>query len=120
MNTASTECSPQNEFVFDDMFSKPKEISPFNFLDEKVNYVEICKNALLFKYEENEINPHLKRELSYSDLNIYMKKEEVFNLNPLLKKEGITKDMILSYISTYFDKKRLFANHRRQTSQVQK
>ena len=94
MNTASTECSPQNELIFDEIFSKPKEISPFNFLDEKVNYVEICKNALLFKYEENKINPHLKRDLSYSDL-----KEEVFNLKPLLKKESITKDMILSYIS---------------------
>ena len=37
MNTASTECSPQNEFIFEEMFSKPKEISPFNFLDEKFN-----------------------------------------------------------------------------------
>ena len=99
MNTASTECSPQNELIFDEMFSKPKEISPFNFLDEKVNYIEICKNALLFKYEENKINPHLKRESSYSDLNIHMKKEEVFNLKPLLKKESITNDMILFYIS---------------------
>ena len=38
MNTASTECSPQNENIFDEMFSKPKEVSPFNFLDEKPNY----------------------------------------------------------------------------------
>ena len=99
MNTASTECSPQNDLILDEIFSKPKEISPFNFLDEKINYVNICKDSLIFKDDENEINPHLKREISYSDLNVHMKKEEIFNLKPLLKKEDITKDMILSYIS---------------------
>ena len=99
MNTASTECSPQNDLILDEIFSKPKEISPFSFLDEKINYVNICKDSLIFKDDENEINPHLKREISYSDLNIHMKKEEIFNLKPLLKKEDITKDMILSYIS---------------------
>ena len=99
MNTASTECSPQNDLILDEIFSKPKEISPFSFLEEKINYVNICKDSLIFKDDENEINPHLKREISYSDLNIHMKKEEIFNLKPLLKKEDITKDMILSYIS---------------------
>ena len=99
MNTASTECSPQNDLILDEIFSKPKEISPFSFLDEKINYVNICKDSLIFKDDENEINPHLKREISYSDLNVHMKKEETFNLKPLLKKEDITKDMILSYIS---------------------
>ena len=99
MNTASTECSPQNDLILDEIFSKPKEVSPFSFLDEKINYVNACKDSLIFKEDENDINPHLKREISYSDLNIHMKKEETFNLKPLLKKEDITKDMILSYIS---------------------
>ena len=99
MNTASTECSPQNDLILDEIFSKPKEVSPFSFLDEKINYVNVCKESLIFRDDENEINPHLKREISYSDLNIHMKKEETFNLKPLLKKEDITKDMILSYIS---------------------
>ena len=105
MNTASTECSPQNEFNLDEMFSKPKEISPFNFLDENINYVNIYKNSLTFKSDENEINPFLRRELSYSDLTIHMKKEEEFNLNPLLKKENLTKEMILSYISQEMSEK---------------
>ena len=99
MNTASTECSPQNELIFDEMFSKPKEISPFNFLDEKPNYINNFKNSLAFNEDENEINPHLRRELSYSDITIHMKKEETFDLKPLLKKENITKNMILSYLS---------------------
>ena len=105
MNTASTECSPQNEFIFDEMFQKPKEVSPFNFLDEKINYVNICKNCLLFKEDENEINPFIRRELSYSDLTIHMKKEDSFNLNPPLKKENITKDMIISYLSQEMSEK---------------
>ena len=99
MNTASTECSPQNENIFDEMFSKPKEISPFNLLDEKPNYINIFQKSLEFKEDENEINPHLKRELSFSDITIHMKKEETFNLKPLLKKENITKNMIISYLS---------------------
>ena len=98
MNTASTECSPQNEFIFDDMLSKPKEVSPFNFLDEKPNYINIFKDSLVFNENENEINPHLKRDLSYSDLNIHMKKDESFNLKCPLKKENITNNMILSYL----------------------
>ena len=99
MNTASTECSPQNELIFDEMFSKPKEISPFNYLDEKPNYINNFKNSLAFNEDEYQINPHLRRELSYSDITIHMKKEETFDLKPLLKKENITKNMILSYLS---------------------
>ena len=99
MNTASTEWSPQNELIYNEMFSKPKEISPFNFLDEKPNYINNFKNSLAFNEDENEINPHLRRELSYSDITIHMKKEETFDLKPLLKKENITKNMILSYLS---------------------
>lgn len=99
MNTASTECSPQNENILDEMFSKPKEVSPFNFLDEKPNYVNIFRKSLEFKEDEIEINPHFKRELSFSDITIHMKKEETFDLNPQLKKENITKNMILSYLS---------------------
>ena len=105
INTASTECSPQNEFNIDEMFSKPKEISPFNFLDEKVNYVNIYKNLLTFNEDENEINPHLIRDLSYSDLTIHMKKEDLFNLNPILRKENLTKDMIMSYVSQEISEK---------------
>ena len=96
MNTGSTECSPQNDLNFDEIFSKPKEGSEFNFLDEKSNYINNCKNSLNFDINENEINPKLKREASYSDLNIHMKKEEEFNLkNVFLKKENITNDIIL-------------------------
>ena len=105
MNTASTECSPQNEFIFDDMLSKPKEVSPFNFLDEKPNYINIFKDSLLFNENENEINPHLKRDLSYSDLNIHMKKDESFNLKCPLKKENITNNMILSYLTEEMSEK---------------
>ena len=105
INTASTECSPQNEFNIDEMFSKPKEISPFNFLEEKVNYVNIYKNLLTFNEDENEINPHLIRDLSYSDLTIHMKKEDLFNLNPILRKENLTKDMIMSYVSQEISEK---------------
>ena len=105
MNTASTECSPQNEFNIDEMFSKPKEISPFNFLEEKVNYVNTYKNLLTFNEDENEINPHLIRDLSYSDLTIHMKKEDLFNLNPILRKENLTKDMIMSYVSQEISEK---------------
>ena len=105
MNTASTECSPQNEFIFDDMLSKPKEVSPFNFLDEKPNYINIFKDSLVFNENENEINPHLKRDLSYSDLNIHMKKDESFNLKCPLKKENITNNMILSYLTEEMSEK---------------
>ena len=105
MNTASTECSPQNEFIFDDMLSKPKEVSPFNFLDEKPNYINIFKDSLVFNENENEINPHLKRDLSYSDLNIHMKKDESFNLKCPLKKENITNNMILSYLTKEMSEK---------------
>ena len=105
MNTASTECSPQNEFIFDDMLSKPKEVSPFNFLDEKPNYINIFKDSLVFNENENEINPHLKRDLSYSDLNIHMKKDELFNLKCPLKKENITNNMILSYLTEEMSEK---------------
>ena len=105
MNTASTECSPQNEFIFDDMLSKPKEVSPFNFLDEKPNYINIFKDSLVFNENENEINPHLKRDLSYSDLNIHMKKDESFNLKCPLKKESITNNMILSYLTEEMSEK---------------
>ena len=51
------------------------------------------KNDIYSYYDENEINPHLRRELSYSDITIHMKKEETFDLKPLLKKENITKNM---------------------------
>ena len=105
MNTASTECSPQNEFIFDDMLSKHKEVSPFNFLDEKPNYINIFKDSLVFNENENEINPHLKRDLSYSDLNIHMKKDESFNLKCPLKKENITNNMILSYLTEEMSEK---------------
>ena len=105
MNTASTECSPQNEFIFDDMLSKPKEVSPFNFLDEKPNYINIFKDSLVFNENENEINPHLKRDLSYSELNIHMKKDESFNLKCPLKKENITNNMILSYLTEEMSEK---------------
>ena len=105
MNTASTECSPQNEFIFDDMLSKHKEVSPFNFLDEKPNYINIFKDSLVFNENENEINPHLKRDLSYSDLNIRMKKDESFNLKCPLKKENITNNMILSYLTEEMSEK---------------
>ena len=106
MNTGSTECSPQNDLNFDEIFSKPKEGSEFNFLDEKSNYINNCKNSLNFDINENEINPKLKREASYSDLNIHMKKEEEFNLkNVFLKKENITNDIILSYIMEEMNEK---------------
>ena len=105
MNTASTECSPQNEFIFDGMLSKPREVSPFNFLDEKPNYINIFKDSLVFNENENEINPHLKRDLSYSDLNIHMKKDESFNLKCPLKKENITNNMILSYLTEEMSEK---------------
>ena len=99
MNTASTECSPANENIFDEMFSKPKEISHFNLLDEKPNYINEFQKSLEFKEDEIKINPHLKRELSFSDITIHMKKEEEFNLKPLLTKENITKNMIISYLT---------------------
>ena len=99
MNTASTECSPENENIFDEMFSKPKEISSFNLLDEKPNYINEFQKSLEFKEDEIKINPHLKRELSFSDITIHMKKEEEFNLKPLLTKENITKNMIISYLT---------------------
>ena len=106
MNTGSTECSPQNDLNFDEIFSKPKEGSEFNFLDEKSNYINNCKNSLNFDINENEINPKLKREASYSDLNIHMKKEEEFNLkNVFLKKENITKDIIISYVMEEMNEK---------------
>ena len=60
---------------------------------------------MAFNEDENEINPHLKRELSYSDITIHMKKEETFDLKPLLKKENITKNMILSYLSEVMTEK---------------
>ena len=112
INTISTECTPQQDFNFDEIFPLPKnnnEISEFNFLDKKPNpnYISLCRQALKLKAininnnnlidnDSNDIN--LKRTTSYSDLKINMKKEEEFNLEEIINKKNITHDRIISYL----------------------
>ena len=110
LNTISTECTPQQEINFDEIFpieTNDKETSDFNFLDMKPNpdFIKICKNSLkLSKINENENiliddnNSKLKRAMSYSDLKINMKKEEEFNLETSLNKKNIDKEKIYSYL----------------------
>ena len=107
INTISTECTPEQNFNFDEIFpmsQKEKETSDFNFLEEKPkqNFINICKKQLkLKKYENNLIIDHesnLKRKMSFSDLKINMKKEEEFNLESPLNKKNIDNERIYSYL----------------------
>ena len=109
INTISTECTPQQEINFDEIFpieTNEKEISKFSVLDEKPNpdFIKICKNSLkLSKINENILiddnnNSNLKRTMSYSDLKINMKKEEEFNLEESLNIKNIGNERIYSYL----------------------
>ena len=115
INTASTECTPQQEFNFDEMFPiENNDTSDFNFLDMKPrpnpNYINLCKNSLKL-YENNLIdndsidndiddnNITLKRTMSYSDLRINMKKKEEFNLEEKLNKNNLTEEKIYLYLA---------------------
>ena len=105
INTISTECTPQSNFNFDDMFSipkpvEPKEISEFNFLDEKSNLINIFKNSLILNTNNNNSNnnSNFKRTMSYSNLRVHMKDAEEFNLEYSLNKKNIDNDLIFSYL----------------------
>ena len=62
INTISTECTPEQNYNFDEIFQVPqKETSDFNFLEvkPKQNFINICKKQLkLKKYENNLIIDH--------------------------------------------------------------
>lgn len=105
INTVSTECTPQTNFNFDDIFSlpkpeEPKEISEFNFLDEKLNLIEICKNSLILNPNNPNTNnnPNFKRSQSYSNLRVHMKEAEEFNLEFSLNKKNLDNERIFSYL----------------------
>ena len=111
INTISTECTPQQEINFDEIFPiENNEISDFNFLEEKPkpkhnqNFIKICQKSLNLNENVKNENilidnePNLKRSMSYSDLKINMKKEDEFNLELNLNKDNLTNEKIFSYL----------------------
>ena len=111
INTISTECTPQQEINFDEIFPiENNEISDFNFLEEKPkpkhnpNFIKIRQKSLNLNENVKNDNilidngPNLKRSMSYSDLKINMKKEDEFNLELNLNKDNLTNEKIFSYL----------------------
>ena len=114
INTASTECTPQQKINFDEIFPKEaNETSDFNFLDMKPkpnsNYINLCKNSLkLYKNNliDNDSNDSidnndftLKKTNSYSNFKINMKKEEEFSLEEKMNKKNLTEEKIYLYLA---------------------
>ena len=104
INTATTDCTPQKDFIFDEIFSiqnksnKDISTSGFNFLDEKPNFIEICKNSLKLKQNKNN-NSQMRRASSYTSLKVNMKNEDEFNLEYSINKNNINNDKIISYLT---------------------
>ena len=104
INTISTECTPEQKINFDEIFPNQKETSDFDFLEEKPkkDFINICKKSLNIKKCENNLiidnDTKIFRTMSYSDLNVNLKKKEEFNLEFSLTKEKIDDDRIFSYL----------------------
>ena len=104
INTISTECTPEQKINFDEIFPNQKETSDFYFLEEKPkkDFIDICKKSLNIKKSENNLiidnDTKIFRTMSYSDLNVNLKKKEEFNLEFSLTKEKIDNERIFSYL----------------------